>query len=496
MKHTIYMILLAWLVLSCNRSIDIAGYTDDEPVIFPDYRDVVVPINIAPLCFSVELPGKSALVVKGKSDSFCLTSSGGSFDIPQKQWKKLLADNVGGSIELTICKDTDKGWMAMKPFSIEVSADSIDPYIVYRRLNPGYGLWNRMSLCQRCVEKFDEEVIYDNKEGRGNCINCHSFCHGNPDKWQVHIRMRHGGTYIFDGNVQSLLKLKDCSHGNPVYPSWHPEGNLIAYSNNNTFFLIHTLDHNRWEVMDDGSDVFVADVETGEQYRSPLTSSETSFETFPAFSPDGRYLYFCSAEATDSVIDSFDNIRYSICRILFDAEHRTFGNQVDTLYNADLDGGSASFPRISPDGRWLCFTRSSYGNFSICHRDADLCMIDLASYDSMSAESHSSADQYVRLDKANSNQVDSYHSWSSNSRWIVFSSKRDDAIYTKPYFAHVEADGTVSKAFVLPQRDAQNQYDLEMDCYNLPEMIRSRIKIDRIVLDAASGNAKTQVSVN
>lgn len=97
------MILLAWLVLSCNRSIDIAGYTDDEPVIFPDYREVVVPINIAPLCFSVELPGKSVLVVKGKSDSFCHTSSDGSFDIPQKQWKKLLADNAGGSIELTIC---------------------------------------------------------------------------------------------------------------------------------------------------------------------------------------------------------------------------------------------------------------------------------------------------------------------------------------------------------------------------------------------------------
>lgn len=492
MKQTIYLfLLLTWLVASCNRTIDIVDFTDDEPIVYPDYRGVVVPVNIAPLCFSVDGIGTAALVVKGKSDSLWLTTDNGSFNIPQKQWKRLLADNVGGGLDLTICKKSDEGWVAMKPFRIEVSADSIDQYLVYRRLNPGYGLWNRMSLCQRCLENYDEEVIYDNKEGRGNCINCHSFCNGNPDKWQVHIRMRHGGTYLFDGNVQSLLKLKDRSHGNPVYPSWHPSGRYIAYSNNNTFFLIHTLDHNRWEVMDDGSDVFVANIETGEQYRSSLTSSDSSFETFPAFSPDGRYLYFCTAEAADNVIASFDSVRYSICRIEFDAQNHSFGNHVDTLYNADLDGGSASFPRISPDGRWLCFTRSSYGNFSICHRDADLCMIDLNAYDSAD-----SVARYVKLDNANSSQVDSYHSWSSNSRWIVFSSKRDDAIYTKPYFAHINADGSVSKAFLLPQRDARNRYDLEMDCYNLPEMIRSRIKIDRIVLDTASTNTKTQVSVN
>lgn len=494
MKRIVIYILLVLISASCDQSITIVGQDDTEPTIWPDYKDICIPENIAPLCFSVKGEERVALIVRGAHDSLCLTTSDGSFNIPQKPWRKLLADNAGKALTWTICKESEKGWVAMKPFSIEVSTDAIDPYLAYRRITPGYGLWNRMQLCQRNVETYDEEVIYDNKEGRGNCINCHSFCSGDPDLWQLHIRARYGGTYLFDGDKQTKLNLKDKSKGNPVYPSWHPSGKLIAYSNNNTFFLIHTLDHNRWEVMDDGSDVFVADIMTGEVYRSPLISSDTSYETFPNFSPDGKYLYFCSAEARDQLIANYDSVRYSLCRIAFDAEQRTFGDHVDTLYNARLDAGSASFPRVSPDGRWLCFTRSSYGNFSICHRDADLCMIDLEAF---GHKADSAASDYILLDEANSNQVDSYHSWSSNSRWIVFSSKRDDAIYTKPYFAHVAADGTVSKAFVLPQRNAQNHYDLEMDSYNIPEMIRSRIKIGRITLDSTSEKHKTTgVSVN
>lgn len=514
MRNLLLMIASVFVLLSSctDKRIGIVEYTDEEISIWPDYKGVTIPYNIAPLSFSVDnINQKVALIIKTNSDSIIFFGDDGCFNLPQKEWRGFLNNAINDSIQFTICVAAQGGWKSLKPFWVYVSEDEIDSHLVYRRITPGYGLWNRMSLCQRCLQNYEEKEIYRNEEGKGNCINCHSFCNGNPEKWQMHIRTKNGGTYLFDGQDQSLLSLKDKSNGNPVYANWHPNGELIAYSNNNTFFLIHTVKTNRWEVMDDGSDVFVADIKTGEQYRSNLISSKNNYETFPCFSPDGKFLYFTSAEANNNLINEYDSVQYNICRITFDAETRSFGSVIDTLYNAKKDGGSASFPRISPDGRWLCFTRSSYGNFSICHRDADLCMIDLSSCQNKFSHSSVQNDEpvagnqslnsfacyYEKLEIANSDQVESYHSWSRNSRWLVFSSKRDDAIYTKPYFVHIDEEGRASKPFLLPQLDAKNYYDLEMVCYNLPELVSGEVPIRKIRLaKTPQGGPQTQISVN
>ena len=139
---------------------------------------------------------------------------------------------------------------------------------------------------------------------------------------------------------------------------------------------------------------------------SPLLSSEGAFETFPTFSPDGNTLYFCSAKAR-TMPKEYDQVRYDLCSVSFDPATRRFGTVVDTLYKASEIDKSVSFPRVSPDGKYLLYTLSGYGNFSIWHKDADLYMIDLSTL------------QSYPLEAANSDDVESYHSWSSDSRWIV-----------------------------------------------------------------------------
>lgn len=109
-------------------------------------------------------------------------------------------------------------------------------------------------------------------------------------------------------------------------------------------------------------------------------------------------------------------------RIPFDAETMTFGSP-DTVYNAAMRRRSATFPRVSPDGNYLLFTEADYGTFHIWHKSADLYLMNLRT-------------KSVRpLEEVNSRDVESYHSWSSNGRWIVFSSRRDDGSYTRPYIA-------------------------------------------------------------
>ncbi len=109
------------------------------------------------------------------------------------------------------------------------------------------------------------------------------------------------------------------------------------------------------------------------------------------------------------------------------------------------------------------FTLAAYGNFSIWHKDADLYQVDL------------STGVYRPLAVLNSEDVESYHSWSSNSRWVVFSSRRIDGLYTRPYIAYVDADGNEHKPFLLPQKDTDYYAGL-MKSFNVPEFITGEVK--------------------
>ena len=85
------------------------------------------------------------------------------------------------------------------------------------------------------------------------------------------------------------------------------------------------------------------------------------------------------------------------------------------------------------------------------------------------------------LVEVNSDDVESYHSWSSNSRWFVFSSRRIDGLYTRPYIAYVDEDGKVGKPFLLPQKDA-GFYQSFMKSFNIPEFITGKVKVRGRVL--------------
>ena len=207
----------------------------------------------------------------------------------------------------------------------------------------------------------------------------------------------------------------------------------------------------------------VYDVEKQEIITTNKLFSKEAFETFPTFSPDGKTLYFCSAEARP-IPQEYEKVKYHLCSISFNPEERSFGSQIDTLYNAQKDGMSASFPRVSPDGRYLLYTLSGYGNFSIWHKDADLHMIELATGVSRP------------LEEVNSEDVESYHSWSSNGRWFVFSSRRIDGLYTRPYIAYVSPEGEIGKPFLLPQKDT-DFYQAFMKSFNIPEFVTSKVQI-------------------
>ena len=73
-------------------------------------------------------------------------------------------------------------------------------------------------------------------------------------------------------------------------------------------------------------------------------------------------------------------------------------------------------------------------------------------------------------------EADSYHSWSSDGRWVMFGSRRLDGRYTRLYIAHFDADGKPHKPFLLPQRNPKAYYDAQMYAYNIPEFIDDKVR--------------------
>ena len=463
-------IALLILFFSCSDSVQVSETLDRKPAIVPDYADITIPANIAPLNFSLKDSVEDALVVLSYAGQQVeVRAKDNQFVFPISKWKKLLSSATGNTVEVVVRVKEKGKWLEYAPVKWSVAAEPIDPYIAYRLIAPGYTLWNKMGLYQRNLENYTETPIIENKMSGRNCVNCHSFCMQNPDKMLFHMRETYPGTILVDGDkIEKLNTKTEQTISSLVYPSWHPSGKYVAFSVNNTKQGFHANDRNRIEVFDEASDVVVYDVVKHEVVTTARLFSKDAFETFPTFSPDGKTLYFCTA-APRPIPEEYSEIKYSLCSIGFDPDTRSFGSVVDTLYNASVSGQSASFPRVSPDGKHLMYTLSGYGNFSIWHKDADLYMADLSTGES------------TPLDILNSDDVESYHSWSSNSRWVIFSSRRIDGLYTRLYIAYIDENGQACKPFLLPQKDT-GFYDRFMMSYNIPEFITGKVKVGGRVL--------------
>ena len=450
---------------SCMETVSNPEILITAPNISPDYTEVTIPATIAPLNFSVaDTHDKLHLMVEGgKSGSFEIQTSD-YIAFPEKKWKQLLSENTGDKIILTLSVKSSGKWKQYAPFSIYISPNPIDYGLAYRLIAPGYEVYSSMGIYQRNLSDFSQSPIIENSIIPGSCTNCHSFNQTQTQQMSLHVRGSNGGTIIKTGENMKIANTKtDETLSACVYPYWHPSGRFIAYSVNKTVQFFHSSRDKLIEVIDLASDIVVYDIETNELLSCNLLTTD-NFETFPAFSPDGKTLYFCCA-AQQKMPEEYREVRYNLCSISFDASNKTFGTKVDTLIFANSESKSVSFPKPSFDGKFIMYTLLDYGNFGIWHPEADLYVLNLEN------------NTTHKLSEANSDYADSYHNWSSNSRWFVFGSRRMDRTYTRPYIAAIDENGQASKPFLLPQKNP-NHYIYQLYSYNVPEFISSPVKFD------------------
>jgi hypothetical protein len=456
-----------------------------QPRIEPDFTGITIPPNIAPLDFRLLEPCRSYRAEFSSKNCLpiVVSGSGSAVRIPPGKWRKLLEANKGEPLHITLYfQDSSGRWLAAKTIEDSIAAAPVDRFVTYRLLSFGYNYWTDIRLCERDLESFRERVFLNNANFSRGCCNCHTPRNNDPGSFTVQSRSSEFGSSTLiahNGRIQTIS-----SHLG--YTAWHPGGRFIAFSVYKVEQFFHAVGRNIIDQYDNNASIVIYNTAKNALDPVPALVDQRFLQTWPAWSPDGRWLYFCRApvlwtDFTKSPPDNYDKVKYSLCRIFYNEADNSWG-AVDTLLSTGETGLSISQPRISPDNRFLLFCMHDRGVYPHTRQSSDLYMMDLGS-------------RKIRRLDFNSEYSESWHGWSSNGRWILFSSKRGGGIFTRLYFSYVDSSGCAHKPFILPQEDPLF-YQSFIKCCNVPEFAVAQVKFDqRDFLRAIRSCAKIPVPV-
>lgn len=463
MKRIIYIAALFLGISSCAPKINHTTKIDTQPAIWPDYIETTIPCEIAPMNFN--FIGHSYeylyLTVKGKKGGE-LKCEGKHIDMDIDEWHELTKLNKGSYLEFYLSFVSDKIKTEFQPFKMYVSNNDLEEYgLTYRRISPGYVSYNDMGIYIRNISNFNEDAIFKNITKPSACVNCHTSNKTDQDNFVFHIRGgAFGGTVVkHNGEVKMYNMATEKTIGQAVYPYWHKDGKYVAFSTNKTFQVFHTSNPKKIEVFDRNSDLEIFDADNGQLVLSDEIKQENVMETFPAFSADGNTLFFCETEMHKQTY-FLEDVKYTLMQIKFDSNTgKTIGKKDTLIFHKDT---SVTHPRPSYDGKYLMYTVSDYGTFPIWHKEADLFLYNFK--DSTTR----------KLVEVNSDDSDSYHNWSANSKWFVFTSRRIDGLFTRLYIASIDDKGYCTKPFLLPQRNPLKYYNDNFYSYNTPDFAKQK----------------------
>jgi Flp pilus assembly protein TadD len=189
------------------------------------------------------------------------------------------------------------------------------------------------------------------------------------------------------------------------------------------------------------------------------------------WSPDGKYLIFSRATARDPYPagapkpglandPNETQIQYDLYKIPFNQGR---GGKAVPVEGASGNGMSNNFPKVSPDGKWIVFVQNKNG--LLMRPDSQLYIVPFEGGNPGSpATGPGRWGGKARRMHCNLAPMNSWHTWSPNSRWLAFSSKARGP-FTRLMLTHIDANGNDTPAIIVDDTTAANR------AINIPEFV-------------------------
>jgi tetratricopeptide (TPR) repeat protein len=312
------------------------------------------------------------------------------------------------------------------------------------------------------------------------CTNCHSFsADGKTLGMDLDGPQGDKGAYVIASvSREMVIEPDDVISWNsfPEKPADHktigflsqmsPDGQCAVTTLNEEVFVTNFTDYKFLQVFYPTRGILgYYRRATGEIKALPGADDPKYVHCDPAWYPDGESLVFARAEARDAYVDGRERpkrpndpaetqIRYGLYRIPFNGGR---GGEPEPIVGASANGMSNTFPKVSPDGKWIVFVQCRNGQ--LMRPDSKLWIVPAAGGP-------------ARLMRCNTWRMNSWHSFSPNGRWMVFSSKANTP-YTQMFLTHIDEEGSDGPAILIPNATAANR------AVNLPEFVN--VPYERLV---------------
>ncbi|MGA2258521.1 MAG: tetratricopeptide repeat protein, partial [Thermoguttaceae bacterium] len=309
-------------------------------------------------------------------------------------------------------------------------------------------------------------------ENLSTCANCHSFSHdGKTLAMDLDGPLNDKGAYVI-APIEPQMSIRD-EHvmtwtSYPDKPPGHkttgfmsqisPDGRFVVSTLNESLYVVNFTDYRFLQVFYPTRGIIAYYDRQARRIRAlPGADDPRYVQTGPVWTPDGKDLVFMRAEAKDpypkdrklATYAGDPNeipMQYDLYRIPFNGGR---GGRPEPIPGVAGNGRSNTFPKVSPDGRWIVFVQCKNG--LLMRPDGELYILPIEG-------------GTPRRMRCNTSRMNSWHSFSPNSRWIVFSSKSRSP-YTQMFLTHLDEEGHDSPAILIPNATAANR------AVNIPEFV-------------------------
>lgn len=443
-------------------------YRDRRPsrslqIIYPE-DGALFPPNLCPPYVEWDDPRNNVwqvlVEIGGDGERLTFLATSKRWRFPRKVWQRLRAHAVSRDARLQV-KGLKLNKAGQKTGALEaseivrfrISRDPTDNYIVYRLVSPPFSSAKTPDLFVRDIRKDEPKLFLSAR--RKYCVNCHCFSskQGNVGKLSLQVRSldaaRHKlpvylGVYDIDRGTGYRVQLP-FEIQMTTYMAWSPDHTKLAFSANQKIAALKPILYETQLAGMSTSDIAIYDMTRNEAYLLPGASDPNMLEVYPRWSPDQTLIVFSRSPVGHHPA----HILYDLYAVRVDGGEESVAWPVEDAVN---NGRSNYFPRFSPDGKWFSFCQCDGGDLIRSSSDIYL------KAGNLKGPAH-------RLACNVPHAADSWYSWSSNSRWIVWASKREGGIYAYLYLTHIDEAGRASPAIRLPVKRRPDA------SFNIPEFV-------------------------